>query len=82
MSFSPKISISPSVGLTKLVISFMIVVFPAPFGPRNPYISPFLMFILTFETTFLSLNVFVKFVVFNIYFNALTPFITLSLSLF
>ena len=33
--------VSPDVGGIKQVIIFIVVVFPAPFGPRNPTISPF-----------------------------------------
>ncbi len=41
MSF-PNISISPSVGFNKPSINFINVVFPAPFGPIIPIISPLL----------------------------------------
>ena len=37
----PSISISPDVGFNVPVNILIVVVFPAPFGPRNPYISPF-----------------------------------------
>ena len=38
---------SPIDGTSNVVSIFMVVVFPAPFGPRNPKISPF--FILRLE---------------------------------
>src|SRR5262245_7268293 len=36
----PSISTLPAVGLSRPAIMRMVVVFPAPFGPRQPWISP------------------------------------------
>ena len=35
------IKISPKSGLISVEIHLSVVVFPAPFGPKRPYISPF-----------------------------------------
>ena len=37
---SPPISTLPLVGVSMPDIIFMVVLFPAPFGPMNPTISP------------------------------------------
>jgi len=53
------------------VIIFIVVVFPAPFGPKNPKISPslisrlilsitFFPFLYDFETFFISIIIYLK----------------------
>ncbi len=38
----PPMRISPSSGITKPVTALIVVVLPAPLGPRKPKISPFI----------------------------------------
>src|ERR1700724_114212 len=40
LGLNPSTSTSPLVGLSRVVNILMVVVFPAPFGPRNAKISP------------------------------------------
>src|SRR3989338_6885903 len=52
----PNTLISPSVGEINPKIISIVVDFPAPFGPKSPSISPFLISKLMSETAVLSLN--------------------------
>ena len=67
---------SPELGFSRPVIIFIVVVFPAPFGPRNPNISPFSTERFTLETAVKSPKDFVRFVVFKsvFVFNYVFPF--------
>src|SRR5208283_6066336 len=56
----------PNVGLSNVSIMFMIVVLPAPFGPRSPNISPSVMLMVTLFTATSSPNFFVRFSIFII----------------
>jgi hypothetical protein len=38
---NPAMDADPSLGYNNVVSILMVVVFPAPLGPRNPKISPF-----------------------------------------
>ena len=40
MASMPRISIVPFVGVIRVVSSLIVVVFPAPFGPKKPKILP------------------------------------------
>gem|GEM_PF-2916109 len=55
----PRISITPLSGLIRLRIHFIVVVFPAPFGHKNPktsqsLISKFTSFNICFPSKYLS----------------------------
>ena len=54
MPSCPVISIKPDVGLASPVSMLIVVVFPAPFGPRNPKTSSFSTEKLTFFTALKS----------------------------
>src|SRR3972149_10478338 len=48
----PKMDALPSVGFMIVMSMFIVVVFPAPLGPRKPKISPCLTLKLTWSTAF------------------------------
>jgi len=49
----PSIVASPFVGFVKVDSMLSVVVFPAPFGPRRPYIEPSSTWIVRLSTAFL-----------------------------
>ena len=58
--FFPKMRISPALGLIKESIQRIVVLFPAPLGPKNPNTSPLLTVKLTFFTASNEPNDFCK----------------------
>ena len=53
--FSPSISIDPASDFNIPVMHFMVVVLPAPLGPRNPNICPFSTLKLNLSRAFMVL---------------------------
>jgi len=57
---NPAISAEPFVGCNNVVSIFIVVVLPAPLGPRKPKISPFFTENVILSTAVRSSNFFVK----------------------
>ena len=65
--FLPKINISPLVGVKSPQIIFIVVLFPAPFGPRNPKTCPSLTAKFMLLTAVFCPNFFSRFFISTIF---------------